>query len=320
MSIEEATEKKLRVIFWGVNGVYSRTVLETLLQAGVNMAAVIIDRSAASGVNGSPAYRKIDPPSAPASSVDDLEISLGSGSYVATNTVNIAWQHGLPVYAIGHLAAPQTIKLLATLNADIACVACFPRRFPKAVLAVPKHGFLNLHPSRLPDYRGPAPLFWQFRDSVNPLGVTVHWMDATLDTGDIASQAEVMLPNGIDGPDADQRLAAVGGGLLVDVLDAVERGEDRRQAQQPGGSYQAWPRTEDFRMDRAWSAQRAFNFMRGTAEWGRPYPLTIGDEELLLKHALDLRPKHQLPTPLHRDGQMMHIQFASGVLIASAWP
>ena len=319
MSTERALGKKLRVIFWGMNGVYSQTVLEILLHAGVDIAAVIIDRSAMPGVNGSPAYEKIDPPSAPASPVDDLEISLGSGSYVATNTVNIAWQHELPVYALSSFTAPETAKLSATLNADIACVACFPRRIPPAVLTLPQHGFLNVHPSRLPDYRGPVPLFWQLRDGVNPLGVTVHWMDATLDTGDIAAQADVPLPDGVDGPGADRWLAQVGGRLLVDVLDAIERGEDWRQAQPPGGSYQSWPQAEDFRLDRTWSARRAFNFMRGTAEWGRPYPLTIGDEELLLKHALDLQPQLQLPTPLHRDGQRLHIQFASGVLIADVW-
>ena len=319
MSTEHALGKKLRVLFWGMNGVYSQTVLEILLQAGVNIIAVIIDRSAVPAMNRTLPYERVMPPLQTTSSVDELEIGLGCGPYMVTNTVNIAWRQGLPVYAIGHLAALETIKLLASMNADVACVACFARRIPAALLGAPKHGFLNLHPSRLPDYRGPAPLFWQLRDGVKPFGVTVHWMDATLDTGDIAAQADVMLPNGIDGPGADQRLAAIGGGLLVDVLDAIERGEDLRQTQPPGGSYQPWPQAEDFRLDRAWSARRTFNFMRGTAEWGRPYRLTIGDEELLLKHALDLRPQLQLPTPHHRDGQRLHIQFASGVLIADVW-
>ncbi len=319
MSIEHARGKRQRVIFWGMNGVYSRTVLEILLLAGINVVAMIIDRSAVPGVNGSPAYEKIDPPSATALPVDELEISLGSGSYVTTNTVNIAWQHGLSVYALDSLTAPKTVKLLATLNADVACVACFPRRIPAAVLAMPAQGFLNVHPSRLPDYRGPAPLFWQLRDGVNPLGVTVHWMDATLDTGAVADQADVLLPDGIDGPGADRRLAEVGGGLLLDVLDAIGRGEARRQAQQPGGSYQPWPQAEDFRLDRAWSARRAFNFMRGTAEWRRPYPLAIGDEEVLLKHALDFRPHHQLPTIVIQEAKAMHIQFALGVLVADSW-
>ncbi|MEZ4833421.1 MAG: formyltransferase family protein [Caldilineaceae bacterium] len=62
------------------------------------------------------------------------------------------------------------------------------------------HGFLNLHPSLLPHYRGPDPIFWQLRDGVEPMGVTVHWMDVGVDTGDIAAQAPVALEDGLSGP------------------------------------------------------------------------------------------------------------------------
>ncbi|MEZ4640893.1 MAG: formyltransferase family protein [Caldilineaceae bacterium] len=52
---------------------------------------------------------------------------------------------------------------------DVACVACFNRIFPADLLTLP-HGFLNLHPSLLPHYRGPDPIFWQLRDGVQTDG------------------------------------------------------------------------------------------------------------------------------------------------------
>jgi len=319
MSIEQRSRKKPRVLFWGTNGLYSRTVLEIILHAETDVVGVFIDHSAMPGMDRALAWERVMPPPLQTAIAEELELSLFGTSYMTSNTVNTAWQQGLPVYALGKLNAGETVDLLASLDADIVCVACFPRRIPETLLSLPTIGFLNVHPSHLPDYRGPAPLFWQLRDGVSPLGVTIHWMDAKLDTGDIAAQADVLLPDGVEGSVADQRLAQRGGETLVDVLDAIIRRKLPRSTQPPGGNYQPWPQTKDFRLDLAWSARRAFNFMRGTAEWGRPYQLTIGDENLLLRQALDFQPKKELASRIYRDRQEIHVQFGVGVLVASAW-
>jgi methionyl-tRNA formyltransferase len=171
--------------------------------------------------------------------------------------------------------------------------------------------------SLLPAYRGPNPLFWSFRDGVTETGVTVHFMDASLDTGDIAAQAPLAFPDGISGRAADQLAARLGGQLMVEVLQAVERGDLTPQPQPAGAeTYHSAPTAGDFAMDAAWSARRAFNFMRGTAEWGQEYSIDIGGEHLFLQSAIDFENEETLDAPYRRLGTEILIRLTPGVLRA----
>jgi methionyl-tRNA formyltransferase len=218
------------------------------------------------------------------------------------------------VLAISDLLHPQTATALAGLEADVACVACFPRRIPEAILHLPRLGFLNLHPSLLPAYRGPSPLFWQLRDGA-PTGVTIHYMDEAFDTGPIAAQQAVELPDGIGGPEADRLLTGVGIELLRGVLSDLAEGIARRQPQPAGGSYQGRPQDEDFALSTAWPARRAFNFMRGTADWGRPYVVSVAGESLRLVEAYAYN-ELELGRPSVRHGRNILIRFNPGILYA----
>jgi len=77
---------------------------------------------------------------------------------------------------------------LVAFDLDMILVQMFPRRVPPAVLAIPRLGCVNIHPSSLPRYRGPDPVGWQLYNGETELGITCHRMDATLDTGPVLLQ------------------------------------------------------------------------------------------------------------------------------------
>jgi methionyl-tRNA formyltransferase len=208
------------------------------------------------------------------------------------------------------------VKVLAKLAPDVACVACFPYRIPTALLNVPPAGFLNLHPSLLPAYRGPAPLFWTFRNGEQQTGVTVHFMDEGLDTGDIVLQAPLTLPDGISGHAAETRCAALAGQLLVEAVQALADGRLPRRPQPAGGHYDPWPSLAAFTLSPAWSARRAFNFMRGTAEWRQPYAIYLDGERFALQAAVSYNAGEELGQPYVRSGRSLRIQFSAGVVDA----
>ncbi|MCC6166082.1 MAG: formyl transferase [Caldilineaceae bacterium] len=289
------------ILLWGTTGVMTEAVLARLLAAGVAVAGLVIPG------DDTPAPRRLPPPP-PAH--DELPLL---DAFMQRSAVHLAWAQGLPVYTVGRLNRPGVAVWLAEQAPDAVLVACFPRRIPAALPAIPAHGFLNLHPSRLPAYRGPAPLFWQMRHDVQPLSITLHWMDADLDTGDLAAQADLLRPDGATGPELDARLGALGGDLAAQALAA---GLPTRTPQPPGGSYQPWPNDADFSLDLAWNARRAYNFVRATAEWGRPYWVTAQGQTWRVERVLGWDAESTLPAPVVEQGGILRIQFSPGSVFA----
>ncbi len=295
----------MRTLFFGLPAGVSAAVLRGLLNDGRDVGGVVVPAAAVPHLSPDPA-----PPIAPLNPPFAPPLSLGE----PTDLLSLAWSRGLPVLAVGDFGHPDALAGLRSFAADVAVVACFTRRIPAAALAVPRLGFLNLHPSLLPAYRGPQPLFWQLRDGA-PTGATVHYMDEGLDTGDIAAQTAVPLPDGLGGPEAERALALAGLDLLRGVLDELAVGIVRRRPQGPGGSYQPAPTAADFVLATGWPARRAFNFMRGTADWGQPYPVEVNGRTEWLAAAEDWR-EATLDRPSVRHGRHIVIRFSPGVLYA----
>lgn len=128
----------------------------------------------------------------------------------------------------GMSALPERVR---AWGAEVGVIAYFPRLLPRAVIDAFPLGLLNVHPSRLPDYRGPLPVFWEYARQEAEGGVTVHFIDEGEDTGDIVRQAPVPIRFGEDGEDHMLRCAEVGGELVVEALDALAAGTLERRSQ-----------------------------------------------------------------------------------------
>lgn len=243
-----------RLIFLGMRCEYSRVALQTLLSAGCAVVGLIIPspRRPFASLAG---LQRLLPP--------DLPLSVPGSP---PDIVALAHAHELPVWEAARLAADEGLAALAALRPDLWCVACFPRRLPPAWLALPRLGGLNLHPSLLPAYRGPQPLFWQFRQGEARTGVSVHQLDAGLDTGDLVGQAAVSFPDGWREVDAERALAATGARLVLDAL--AHAPWPRRPQPGIGASYFPSPTADDLSVPVSWPARRAFNFLRGAETWG----------------------------------------------------
>jgi methionyl-tRNA formyltransferase len=296
----------MRLLYFGMGGILSLAPLQALLRAGRDVRAVIVPATA-SGVP----LRQLQPDPSPS------QLPMAS-SYLERDVVHLAWENQIATYEAGDLSSATVQREIEALAPDLACVSCFSRRIPAGLLALPRHGFLNVHPSLLPDYRGPFPLFWQLRDGLRQSGVTVHFMDEQLDSGDIALQQALPLAAGSSGAELQQLAGEIGGKLLLQAIDQIDAGTLERRPQPPGGSYQPAPHAADFTLDLTWSAEHAFNFMCGTAHWGHPYPLYLpGGQQLRLRTAVAFEAERELAGVWKQQGSEVHIQFAQGVLRAT---
>ncbi len=327
----------MRTLLVGMEGQFSYIVLERLLAAEVSVAGVLLNGQRFRELR--PAVQVGGDPSVPLA--ESLELPLTNAKVnvalpgmddsstggqnaaaelrraavqVGASTLRLAMRAGIPTFECNDIGDSSVVKWLTGGSLDIACVACWNRIIPPRVLSIPRQGFLNVHPSLLPAYRGSFPLFWQFRAGELSTGVTVHWMDAGLDTGDIAGQRAVQFGEGIGGPEAESLCAYAGGKLLAEVIAAAARGRAVRRPQPEGGSYFPAPSAEDFALDANWHPQRAFNFMRGTAEWGVPFRLETEDKVLWLDEALEWREEAPMEQPAN--GKVW-APFRGGALLAT---
>lgn len=285
MSHHESSSKKTpervpRVIFLGMQSNFSHPSLRALLTSGIEVCAVALP--AARDEENALALRRLEPPSR------RRTLLPVNQSFLHTSVQQLAWERGLPLWEIARLTDPAVCELFREHRPDLLCVACFPRYIPPALLAIPRLGALNVHPSLLPANRGPEPLFWTFRLGHERTGVTIHLMNERMDSGDIVAQEAFGIPEGISYAELEERSAELGGRLLARAVWELFRGEARSRAQDESqSSMYPYPSNQHGREDfvihpEEWDARHVYNFIQGVKDWGEPLTL-VADAELTLE-------------------------------------
>ena len=120
---------------------------------------------------------------------------------------------------------------LIQLNPDLFCVVAYGKILPKDILEIPKLGSVNVHASLLPKYRGAAPIQWAVLNGEKTTGVTTMFMDEGMDTGDIILKQEVEIGENETTGELWERLSKIGGRLLIETVDKIEKGIAPREKQ-----------------------------------------------------------------------------------------
>ena len=258
-----------RALFLGMAGNFSPPALLALLNGGIDVRAVVLP--ALNLQPGQPALRLVEPPLKARPMLPVLQSSLH------TSIVTIAWKQHIPVWEVASMSATETINLFTQYQADILCVACFSLYIPRTILAIPRLGCLNVHPSLLPANRGPDPLFWTFHDGHHETGVTIHRMDEGLDSGPIVAQEKITVPDGIPYRQLEDGCAALGGKLLARSLWQLYQGTATLTPQdETKSSYLPMPTGKDYVVNASeWKARRVYNFIRGVASQSQPVTLVV---------------------------------------------
>jgi methionyl-tRNA formyltransferase len=296
------------VIYFGTTGTFSAPPFRALLEAGNDVRAVVL-----SALDRAQPLRRVPVTKAPTRG-RALPLLATHGDQ---NIVALATEHGIPVWEVGDLSASATRETLAGYSPDALCVACFARKLPASLLSLPHLGALNVHPSLLPDNRGPDPLFWTFWRGDEATGVTIHLMDERLDTGPILAQQGEPVPDGMAEAALEARLATLGGELLDRSLDALADGsahpqpQDERQA-----TTFPWPSTEDYTVTPAWSARRAYRFLTGIAHRFEPARIALDGATFVIHEALGYEAQARLDAPWRLEGDLLTARLSPGVLHA----
>lgn len=162
------------------------------------------------------------------------------------------------------------VRYVRDARPDLLWIADYRYLLPPQVLAAAPLGAINLHPSLLPRYRGRAPINWAILNGERELGLTAHFVDDGVDSGDIVGERSFTLSFDEDVGDALRKLYPLYTSLTHDVLRAMRTGRLERRPQ-PDGRWPIWPRRrpEDGLIDWSADAESVVNLVRAVA---RPYP------------------------------------------------
>lgn len=132
------------------------------------------------------------------------------------------------------LKEAELIKKIKELNVDIAIVCSFNYKIPKVLLESVKDGFINVHPSLLPKYRGANPYSTAILNNEKETGVTLHFMDEEFDTGDIIAQRKIAITPKETMGTLFNKLNIIAFEMLFDTLKQYEEAELPRMKQPEG--------------------------------------------------------------------------------------
>ena len=230
----------LRLAFFGSDCLFSETVLQTLLHSPHKVAAVILPAAGCRVGTPTGRSRRCCPRAPRCWNMIRMPLPV----------ISPFVQHSILQYRLGEgdsvVCRPRPGAHGDSGDAEAWCAPTSPASpvfrgaYRRSLLHVPRRGFLNVHPSLLPEYRGPSPLFWQLHaGETSHWRVSVHWMDAEFDTGPLPTSAwcrwlmalPKRMPRGL--------MARVSARLLVEVLDHVAAGEIPYRKQPAGGAVSA---------------------------------------------------------------------------------
>jgi len=225
-----------------------------------------------------------------------------------------ARQAGLPVLIPPSVNAPDVVAAIAGLAPDFLFSFYFREIVGPEVLGLARRGALNLHGSLLPRYRGRCPVNWVLINGERETGVTLHYMEAKPDRGDIVAQRAVPIADDDTALSLNRKLGGAARALLRATYPLLAAGtapripQDHARATRFGGR-----RPEDGRITWHEPARRLYDLIRAVTA---PYPgafTTYRGERLFVWWARPLDPGARVGAP----GEVMEIRPGAGVVVAA---
>jgi methionyl-tRNA formyltransferase len=197
----------------------------------------------------------------------------GRGRKVIQTPVKVcAEKWNVPVFQPDRIREPEAIEKIRSLAPDLIVVAAFGQILPQELLDIPRLGCINIHASLLPKLRGAAPIQWSVINGDSESGITLMQMNAGLDTGDILFQESVPIEKNETGESLYEKLAQLGGEMIVRYLPAIEAGEIHPVSQDDSrSSYAPMLRKEMGEIDWSLPAAQIEQRMRGMMPWPGAY-------------------------------------------------
>lgn len=294
----------LRVGFFGQSGPYAPVALRHLLAQAKDFHVTVVVEGRKLPIARSP-HRWLRPKPAPLP--------------VSESLADLALAAGIDVLQTCDVNASYVALELGKRNLD--CIVCvgFDRLFTPPLLDVARLA-VNAHPSALPTWRGPAPLFWMLRDGLREghrdTAVTLHALDKYEDHGPVYGQQALRLPPLATGEEIYGLAGLVAADLFIDMMARWQRGDLRAVPQDHSRATRApRPKPEDaYVTPAAWSCHHLIDFACGAPYFQTPW-LRMGDDVFFLRRGIRAELGRKLPADYILYGSNLVVQCRDGVAV-----
>lgn len=289
----------MRVGFFGQTGPYAPDALRRLLRGDgpYDVVLVVEGRRRPPGRSPHKFYR---PQVRPMPAGEDL--------------TGIGTSAGVPVLVTSDVNATVAVGEIAGFSLDMLVCVGFDRLFKRPLLATASRGGINAHPSRLPELRGPSPIFWAIRGGATRLTVTLHGLDAGEDHGPIYAQEAFEAPPLATGDALYSLAGRLAGRMLHALLGRAATGSlQGRQQDHARATRAPRPTPDDARVDpQAFRCQELANFA-SAARFFRAIWIRIGHDVFFVRRGLSAEPGRTLPGEHLLEGDRLAVQCRDGV-------
>lgn len=194
---------------------------------------------------------------------------------------SISYTYGIPYIKTGNINDNLFINKLKLYNCDLFISVGFSDIFKENIFNVPQKGTINCHPGKLPFYRGRCVLNWAIINDEKEFGITVHYIDKGIDTGDIILQRTYPIKDDDNYSTILKKAIVEYSNIYYDAIKLIQQNKVNKVSQDtihPIGTYYPLRSDGDEFIDWNWSSRRIFNFIRAINK-----PESIGAKTKLKK-------------------------------------
>lgn len=238
----------------------------------------------------------------------------GRGQATASPPVkDAAVAAGLAVYQPQKIKSDEALEYFKRVAPDVVAIIAYGQIIPQRLIEIPRLGWINLHGSLLPKYRGAAPVHRAILNGETRTGLTTMRIDAGLDTGPMLLKYESEIGPDETAPELYARLAEAGAPLLAETLRGIERGTLTPAPQDNSQATFAPPlKKEEGRIDWSLPVQKIYNRIRALQPWPGTFTSFRGKNCAIWGRPADLAPSQQPPGAIALRGDSVIVACGEG--------
>ncbi|WP_144393554.1 methionyl-tRNA formyltransferase [Pleionea sediminis] len=221
---------------------------------------------------------------------ESIELSFIVPRFDTQDPVLKQWAEKLKIPFIPHpnVNSKEFLQQVAEFEADLFVSMSFNQILKRDIIDMPRLGFINCHAGALPFYRGRNPLNWVLINGESSFGITAHYIDEGIDTGDIIEQRLYPITETDNYGSLLEKAISECAHVLAAAIEKIQSGKRKGTKQEtihPVGTYYGRRSVGDELIDFRWSARRFCNFVRAISNPGPNARCFINEQEYAIIEA-----------------------------------